>query len=143
MLKNKNHILLERYFTQGFLDKKYYHNNHYYQPYSSSDRLHAGLRFYLDFLSWQRGHLQAKDISIPKVDSSKFFLTQNLASTRFRKVISHVSTPFVPILYKIVLEQQEITPPPLTSKRERLYFNDEIKTLLCRGLDELITHYKS
>lgn len=143
MTKASKQILLERYFLQGYLDKKYYHNNQYYQPYSANDRLHAGLRFYLDFLSWKRGHLKAKDITIPKVDSSKIFLTQNIASSRFRNIIRHVSPPFIPILYKIVLEQTEIKPPHTSSPRERLYFNDEIKTLLCRGLDELINQYKT
>ena len=142
MTKRKDDILLERYFKNGFLNKKYYLNNSYYQPYSGKDRLVAGLLFYQDFLSWKKGHLQAIDTTVPKVDNTYNFQTTNIPTLRFRKALKKVSTPFVPILYKIVLEQKEIKPPSTFSKREKLYFNDEIKTLLCRGLDELISYYQ-
>ncbi|MBR5599308.1 MAG: hypothetical protein IKW39_04630 [Alphaproteobacteria bacterium] len=142
MTKRKDDFLLERYFKHGFLDKKYYHNNTYYQPYTAKDRLTAGLLFYKDFISWKQGHLHSLDPSIPKVDYSYNFTVTNIPIKRFRSALRKVSTPFIPILYKIVLEQQEIPPPVKCTKRERLYFNDEIKTLLCRGLDELISYYQ-
>ena len=53
-----------------------------------------------------------------------------------------MSAPFVPVLYKIVLEEKEIRAPKGASTRERLYFNDEIKNLLCRALDELVPYYR-
>ena len=48
----------------------------------------------------------------------------------------------MPVLYKIVLEEKEIRAPKGASTRERLYFNDEIKNLLCRALDELVPYYR-
>ena len=60
----------------------------------------------------------------------------------FRRALKKVSAPFVPVLYKIVLEEKEIRAPKGASTRERLYFNDEIKNLLCRALDELVPYYR-
>ena len=142
MTRKKDIILLERYYSNGFLDKKYYLQNNYYQPYSGLERLKAGLIFYQDFIFWQKGNLRAIDFTIPKVDYTYNFSTPLPSHFRFHNSLKKLSRPFIPILYKIILEQQEIKPPPNISKRERLYFNDEIKTLLCRGLDELISYYQ-
>lgn len=142
MINLRNLPVFERYHLNGYLDKKYYTKEGYYQPYSASERYHAGTLFYKDFLSWKKGHLKAVDLTIPKVDCSKVIIGDNLASDRFRKTLRQISSLFIPILYKIILEQIDIKPPKNMSPRERLYFNDEIKTLLCRGLDELIEFYK-
>ena len=142
MIKSKDLSVFDRYHLNGYLDKKYYINNNYYQPYSSKERYLAGILFYKDFLSWKKGHLKATDLTAPKVDCSHNILGDNFSTERFRKTLRCISSPFLPILYKIVLEQTEIKPPKKMTPRERLYFNDEIKTLLCRGLDELISYYK-
>lgn len=143
MTKSKELSVFDRYHLNGYLEKKYYINNSYYQPYSAKERYLAGILFYKDFLSWKRGHIKALDFTIPKVDYAKRIIGDNLSSERFRKTLRAISYPFLPILYKIILEQTEIKPPKKMTPRERLYFNDEIKTLLCRGLDELISYYKN
>ena len=142
MARKKDIFLLERYYNNGYLDKKYYINNSYYQPFSALDRLKAGIFFYQDFLSWKKGHLKSLDLSTPKVDTSYKTFNDNISSERFRKSLRKLSTQFVSVIYKIVIEQSEIKSPYKMSKRETLYFNDEIKTLLCRGLDELVSYYK-
>lgn len=142
MTKKHDLSVFDRYHLNGHLDKKYYINNSYYQPYNAKERYHAGILFYKDFLSWKRGHLKATDLTAPKVDGTRRVIGDNISSERFRRALKNISSPFVPILYKIILEQSEIRPPKKLSNRERLYFNDEIKTLLCRGLDELISYYK-
>ena len=142
MLRNKDTFLLERYYNNGFLDKKYFLNNTYYQPYSAKDRLKAGIFFYKYFLSWQKSHLKSLDLTTPKVDISFKGFDDNFSSERFRRALRKISTPFISVLYKIVLEQSEIKSPYKMTKRETLYFNDEIKSLLCRGLDELASYYK-
>ena len=135
--------VFDRYHINGYLDKKYYTPEGYHQPYSAKERYLAGSLFYKDFNSWKKGHLKAVDLSIPKVDCANAIIGDNLASERFRKTLKQISSIYLPILYKIILEQIDIKPPKNMSSRERLYFNDEVKTLLCRGLDELVEYYKN
>lgn len=143
MAKKNDKSILFKYFMSGCLDKKYYSKNGYYQPFSAKDRYEAGMMFYKDFVSWKKGHLKAIDLSVPKVKGGKNNYELYYGSERFRKVLRKVSTPFLPILYKIVLEDVEIKAPINLRTREKLYFSDEIKSLLCRGLDELVSYYNS
>lgn len=136
--------LLGRYFQQGWLSKKYYVADGYRQLYSAEDRLLAGTMLYADFLKWGKGQLRVHDYAMPKVDGGSGWddwLT-GIGAENFRRALKKVSAPFVPVLYKIVLEEKEIRAPKGASTRERLYFNDEIKSLLCRALDELVPYYR-
>ncbi|CDA17236.1 MAG: hypothetical protein V8R11_04590 [Alphaproteobacteria bacterium] len=136
--------LLGRYFQQGWLSKKYYIADGYRQLYSAEDRLLAGTMLYADFLKWGKGQLQVRDYAMPKVDGGSGWddWQTGIGAENFRRALKKVSAPFVPVLYKIVLEEKEIRAPKGASTRERLYFNDEIKNLLCRALDELVPYYR-
>ncbi len=143
MVKKNNNSLLFKYFKSGDLDKKYYSKYGYIQPFSAKDRFEAGVMFYKDFISWKKGHLKAIDLSVPRVRGGKNNFELHYGSERFRRVLRKISTPFLPILYKIILEEVDIKVPVNLSTREKLYFNHEIKLLLCRGLDELVSYYNS
>ena len=146
MSQRKKDLLLSRYFKQGWLARRYYDGSAYRQLYSASDRLWAGECFYTDFVLWQRASfsIKAVDFSLPKTDGGVFRCDGAIGADaeRFRQALRRLSKTNLPVLYKIVLEEQEIIPPKSLTERERLYFNDEIKGLLCRGLDELISFYK-
>lgn len=139
-------LLLIKYYRQGWLSRRYYDGKAYHQPYSADDRLQAGKRFYVDFVMWQRASfgLRAIDLTRAKTDGGPLQGDISLATSaeRFRQALRHVSKTNLPILYKIILEEKEISAPQNMSVREKLYFNDEIKGLLCRGLDELIPYYQ-
>lgn len=137
-------FLLNRYFGQGWLSRCYYDGKSYRQPYSAEDRLRAGEMFYEDFLVWNRFGLQAQDYSSLRVDTHRTFCGVSLAmeAERFRRALRRLSKANLAVIYKIVLEEKEIKPQRAMSAREMLYFNDEIKGLLCRGLDELASYYK-
>ncbi len=138
----KGMSLLEKYFNQGALDKKYYGMEGYLQPFSAEERLQAGTALYADFLKWNRGHYRVRDYATPRVDGGMPDAWQlDYGSERFRRALKKVSRAHLPVIYKIVLEEAEIKAPAGMGTREKLYFNDEIKGLLCRGLDELCTHY--
>jgi hypothetical protein len=73
--------------------------------------------------------------------------TQNLPtcsseSERFRKALKQIPKSFLPLLYKILLEEKEIKAPKTLSEREISYFNNELKGILCRCLDGLCDFYK-
>ncbi len=146
MPKRKKGLLLTKYFNQGWLTRRYFDGKAYRQLYSAADRLWAGECFYTDFILWQRASfgLSAVDFALPKTDGG--VLRNDGAcgadAERFRRALRRISKPNLPVLYKIVLEEKEIAPPKGMSARERLYFNDEVKGLLCRGLDELIPYYQ-
>ena len=143
MSKNNNVLLLVKYFKQGWLARKYYSNNKFYQPYSAEDRLWAGKRFYEDFLKWRQSSRLTMNYS--NIRSSRNVVSDGLIMSpeaeRFRKALRVLSKQYLSVIYKIVLEECEIKPSKSISVRERLYFNDEIKGLLCRGLDELCSFY--
>ncbi len=139
-------FLLTRYFNIGWLSRRYYDGKVYHQPFSAEDRLLAGELLYADFLSWNRnfGALKAVDWEKPRVDggSGGVYVPVSPEAERFRRAIRLISKSSMPVIYKIVLEEREIRPPTSLSTRERLYFNDEIKGLLCRGLDQLVSYYR-
>ncbi len=138
-------FLLNKYFNIGWLTRRYYDGKLYHQPFSAEDRLLAGERLYADFLVWNRhfGALRCVDLQKPRVDGGggRGFVPLSAEAERFRRALRLISKPSMPVVYKIVLEECEIRPPASMSARERLYFNDEIKGLLCRGLDQLCRFY--
>ena len=137
------YFLLDSYFRQGWLDKKYYGKSGYRRPYSADDRLLAGKLFYADFLRWQKGLFRCPEFARPRVDTTPLreaWIAGGEAE-RFRRVLNRVSRLCLPVLYKIVLEGSDIRPPAGLSTREKLYFNHEIRVRLCQGLDELVVYY--
>ena len=137
------YFLLDSYFRQGWLDKKYYGKSGYRRPYTADDRLLAGKLFYADFLRWQKGLFRCPEFARPRVDTTPLreaWIAGGEAE-RFRRVLNRVSRLCLPVLYKIVLEGQDIRPPAGLSTREKLYFNHEIRVRLCQGLDELVMYY--
>lgn len=142
-MKN-NKFLLNRYFKQGWLSRRYFDGQAYHQPYSDEDRLLAGECFYADFLKWNSSGLRARDYASPFVDGGVAFYGIALTpeAERFRRALRRLNKDTLVVLYKIVLEEKEIKAPAAMSTRERLYFNDEIKGLLCRGLDQLASYYQ-
>lgn len=136
-------FLLSKCFNKGWLLKAYYDGKGFHCPYSAEDRLRAGEMFYGDFLAWRRGTAKlVTDYDAIKVDTS--FLNKGSLSygaERFRRALRLISKPCLPVVYKIVLEEKEIPLPKGLSTREKLYFRDEVKGLLCRGLDELCRFY--
>lgn len=136
-------LLLAKYFNQGWLERKYVNGICYCQPYSSDDRLLSGRLFYNDYLCWQNKQRLVSNLEEVYVDKS--FSSQptlGFEAERFRKALRSISKCYLPIIYKIVLEEKEVKASTKMTARERLYFNDEIKGLLCRGLDELCAFYK-
>ena len=135
--------LISKYYNLGYLNQRYYINGEYYQPYSAEDRLQAATVFYGDYLSWRSGRVKCIDTSVPKVDGGvKTGLDLTVGFDRFRRALRSVSKVYLGVVYKIVIEEKNIKPSVNMSSREKLYFSDEIKTLLCRGLDELVSYYK-
>lgn len=136
--------LLERYLLSGWLDKKYVVDMAYLQPYSAKNRFLAGRRFYLEYLYWSKGMLAAKNYERPKVDGGRmehYYWMERPQAEPFRKTLRMLSKSTLPILYKIVIEECDITAPKNLTERERCYFNHEVKVMLCRGLDELAAFY--
>ena len=134
-------FLLEKYYRLGWLDRKYMVDCQYIQPYSAEDRLFIGKRLYESFVIWQKGMRLIHDYDEMYVDVSPGLnraVNEHQAAERFRQAIGKLSQSVLPVVYRIVLEEREIKAPKGMSDRERLYFNDEVKGLLCRGLDELI-----
>ena len=141
----KRGSLLKKYFKQGWLTRRYFDGKRFLQPYSAEDRLHAGEMFYGDFAAWRRGVHLTRAYDLIKVDVSKPVssgVQTGVAAERFRKALRLVSKASLPVIYKIVLEEEEVDVNEKMSARERLYFNDEIKGLLCRGLDDLCGFYE-
>ena len=144
-MANAEKFLLNKYFNLGWLSRCYFNGKSYCQPYSAADRLLAGRLLYADFITWQKGCHLVRDYNMVKVDVSFVedrSVPVGFAVERFRKALRIVSKASLPVIYKIVLEEHEIQAPKQMAAREKLYFNDEIKGLLCRGLDELIVFYK-
>lgn len=139
-------FLLTRYFNIGWLHRRYYDGKLYHQPFSAEDRLLAGECLYADFISWNKnfGALKCVDWEKPRVDGGRLGVSVPISveAERFRKALRFIPKSSMPVIYKIVLEEREIKPPSSMSARERLYFNDEIKGLLCRGLDGLCSFYR-
>ena len=135
--------LISKYYNLGYLNQRYYIDGQYYQPYSAEDRLQAATVFYGDYLLWRNGRVKSIDASIPKVDGGVMSgLDLTIGFDRFRRALRCVSKVYLGVVYKIVIEEKNIKPKANMSSREKLYFSDEIKTLLCRGLDELVSYYK-
>lgn len=135
-------LLLEKYFRLGWLNKKYYSGKGYRQLYSAEDRLLAGAMLYTDFLKWGKGFLHVRNYAIPRVDCGNRFDEDFRETEHFRRALRHIPKEALPVLYKIVLEEKEIRPPRSLSDREKLYFCNEIKVMLCIGLDALVPFYK-
>ena len=134
-------FLLDKYFHLGWLNRRYFVDGQYMQPYSAADRLLAGKCLYADFCVWQRGTHMIRDYDMVYVDVSPKIgqvISEGHSVERFRRALRHISKATLPVVYQIVLEEREIVMPYKMSAREKLYFNDEIKGLLCRGLDELV-----
>jgi len=137
--------LLRKYFKQGWLTRRYFDGKSFLQPYSAEDRLYAGEMLYRDFSAWQRGMRLTRAYDMVKVDVSKSIsgcVQTGVSAERFRKALRLLSKASLPVVYKIVLQEEEVDVSEKMSARERLYFNDEIKGLLCRGLDELCGFYE-
>lgn len=143
MTKKKNQAVLMRYFNHGWLDRPYFDGEWFCRPYSAEDRLRAGTLFYGDYLVWLKGNVNAVNYEKPKVDGGMMFAAAPFAEQgeRFRRALRRLSKASLGVVYKIVLEEREILVPMGISERERLYFSDEIKRLLCSGLDELCRFY--
>lgn len=139
----KSKFLLNRYFKQGWLSRPYFDGKKYHQPYSDEDRLLAGEYFYADFLKWNACGLKSRDYTFPLVDGGLvlYGLSISPEAERFRRALRRLTKDSLAVVYKIVLEEKEIRAPRAMSAREKLYFNDEIKGLLCRGLDQLCGFY--
>lgn len=136
-------LLIVTYFNKGYLNQRYYENGDYYQPYSAEDRLKAANLFYADYMNWKSARVKCIDLSVPKVDGGKgAFYDMTLGIDRFRKALRVISKSHLSVVYKIVIEDKDIKPNRGFSSREKLYFSDEIRSLLCRGLDELVSYYK-
>lgn len=137
--------LLSRYFGIGWLDRRYFDGKIYCQPYSAEERLLAGERFYSDYLAWfnRSAGARTSNYEMTPVDGGKMNdkLPVGGEAERFRAALRRISPQYLSVLYKIVLEEKEIRAPKEFQKREILYFNDEIKGILCRGLDELCRFY--
>ena len=144
MGKQKNIFLLTKYFNLGWLERRYFDGQLYHQPYSAYDRLHAGRILYDDFIGWKKGVRLVRDYDAEPVDVA-LPLSGNVClsaqAERFRQALKNVPKASLSVLYRIVLNEEEIKPPVGFSEREKLYFNDEIKGLLCRGLDQLCSFY--
>ncbi len=145
MSVRRKDLLLTKYFKQGWLNRRYYDAKGYRQPYSAEDRLWAGKCFYADFINWQSASfgLKAVDLTQPKTDGGmlKNDISFGQEAERFRKALRRVTPAFLPVLYKIVLEERELKPAADMSEREKSYFYEEVRGVLCRGLDELIPYY--
>lgn len=144
-MPKKKAQLLDKYYNIGWLKYKYIDGTTYHQPYSEDERLLAGKLFYNDYLSWLLSRRLIINYERLYVDVSR---TLNTPSTsegceRFRKALKLIPKSFLPVLYKIVLEEKEIKPNQILNEREKAYFNNEIKTILCRSLDCLCNFYKT
>lgn len=139
-------FLLTKYFNIGWLHRRYFDGKSYHQPFTAEDRLLAGECLYADFVHWNKnfGALKSVDLQGIRVDGGRGggFVPLSAEAERFRKALRLISKSSMPVIYKIVLEENEIRPPAAMSAREKLYFNDEIKGLLCRGLDDLVSYYQ-
>ena len=137
-------FLLARYCRMGWLERAYFDGEKMVQPYSADDRLRAGEMWYEDFLAWKRGTHLVSNYDMIKVDCSAIAndgIRLGFSAERFRKATRLVPKSSLAVVYKIVLEEKKISPLKALSKREKLYFCDEIKGLLCRGLDALCSYY--
>ena len=140
-MARKNTFLLNTYFKLGWLSRRYFNGQVFCMPYSAEDRLKAGERFYEDYLFWSSGQKLVADYEKLKVDGSTSYIGLSMEAERFRRALRLISKSSLPVVYKIVLEEKAIVLPKGVSAREKLYFNDEVKGLLCRGLDELCHFY--
>lgn len=140
-MTNRNVFLLKTYFKQGWLSRRYFNGQTFLMPYCAEDRLHAGELFYADYIHWLSGQNLVVNYEKLKVDGSSQHLGLSPQAERFRKALRLISKACLPVIYKIVLEEKIIPVPENASERERLYLNDEIKCLLCRGLDDLCRFY--
>lgn len=140
----KRKTLLQKYFNAGWLNKKYYSEKGYRQLYSAEDRLWAGTKLYADFVKWNQYSFPVRDYEKPKVDGGAFEgdMRDTIAMEKFRRVVKVIPPMLMPVIYKIVFEEQEIKPPYAMNTREKLYFYDEIKISLCRGLDAVAAYYQ-
>jgi len=141
-MKKESIFLLERYFNCGKLKQRYYDGKSYCQPYSEEDRLLVGKTFYEDFLAWRKNARLIRNYEAVKVDVS-FYNGGGLSKNgeRFRRALKRLPKASLEVVYKIVLCEEDIVAPSYFSERERAFFYDDIKGLLCRGLDELCRFY--
>jgi len=143
-MMDKNVALLVKKYNLGCLERSYYDGQKYAQPYSAEDRLLAGQMLYADFLAWRKGTKLVRNYDLIKIDGGSFSgnsCSLSFAAERFRRALNVVPKSSLAVVYKIVLTEEDIKAPKEMSVREVLYFNDEIKGLLCRGLDALCRFY--
>lgn len=144
MAEEGEDFLLKQYFRKGWLERAYFDGEKFVQPYSANDRLRAGEIWYDDFLAWKKGTHIICNYDLIKVDCSAISndgIRLGFNAERFRQATKQVPKSSLAVIYKIILEEQKISPPRNIGKREKLYFCDEIKGLLCRGLDALCSYY--
>ena len=138
-------LLLDKYYNNGWLKQKYIDGTNYHQPYSDEERLLAGKLFYNDYLKWQLSRRLIINYEQPYVDISRPHSSPSCSneSERFRKALKLIPSNFLPVLYKIVLEEKDLKASKNLSERETTYFNNEVKSVLCRCLDTLCNFYKT
>lgn len=127
---------LEKYERKGWLN----YGNKYI---GSNEKLSAGLRFYCDF---RRGHIEtmtAIDWTKDRVDGgNQRDLSPSTwdARTRFIKALKAISSIYLPVVARVVLDDKPLSIPKLDSAQ----YNHDLeiaKEHLCCGLDELSIHY--
>jgi hypothetical protein len=141
-MSKQNSVLLTC-FNHGWLDKAYFDGSGWHQPLSAEDRFLVAQFFYEDFLRWQ--HRQQRLVSAydgVHVDTSRgSSALYSLGEERFRRALHKLPKSIFSVLYKIVLEDRDIPAPAQTGVREKQYFYEEIKRLLCRGIDTISPLY--
>lgn len=127
---------LEKYERKGWL--KY--GNKYI---GANEKLSAGRRFYCDF---RRGHIEtmtAIDWTKDRVDGGN---QRDLppsawdARSRFIKALRAISSVYLPVVARVVLDDKPLCIPKLDSAQ----YNHDLemaKEYLCCGLDNLALHY--
>lgn len=134
--------ILEKYYNNGYLSKKYYINGEYKLVYSAEDRLKCGILFYNDFIIYNTKLLPYRKLNMIKVDNSnkkKDFYS--ISAKRLYLVKKYLDKSYLNLLIEIIINQKDIIAPKELNTRERLYFSNDIKLQFCRSLDKLCKIY--
>ena len=122
MAKEGDDFLLMQYFRKGWLERLYFDGEKMIQPYSAEDRLRAGELLYDDFLAWKKGSHLTVNYDMIKVDCcavSNEGVRLGYNAERFRRAVRNIPKSSMAVVYKIVLDEQKISPPAVLSKREK------------------------
>ncbi len=128
---------LERYGKEGCLDLGD-------KRYSATDRISAGNRLGRDFYLSRLEPVCANDIRKVKVDGcgSQALSSAILdARNRFNKACNAVPREFWRVVSRVCCEDREFDVAE-GSLRQKSYHRNNMKLLLCLGLDRLIEHYR-